>query len=209
MSAYESSITYFTKPGKQNTEQTLKLAAGKAGESGVGTVVVASTSGHTAKLAVDWLHGLDVTVVTHAMGFIEPNSQEFDHKIRAYVESKGASVLTAQHTFGGVNRAIRKSLGGYQSDEIVAHVLRLFGQGMKVVCEIAMMAADAGYLSTSTPVIALAGTHHGADTGVVLIPANSSRFFELKIIEIFCMPSHQHPSFWHSAHGNHLKEGHH
>jgi uncharacterized protein len=195
MSAYTSSITYFEKPGKANTQETLKLARAKASETGISHVLVASTTGHTAKLAVDLLTDMDITIITHAAGYIEPDSQEFDIKVRDYATAKGAQVLTAQHTFAGVNRAIRKSLGGYQSDEIIAHVLRIFGQGMKVVCEIAMMAADAGFASSNEAVIAIAGTHRGADLGVILVPANSSRFFDIKILDIFCMPSHQHPQF--------------
>ncbi len=195
MTAYTSMITYFSKPGKQNTQKTLELAKAKAEELEIRTALVASTTGYTAKLATDTLAGMNITIVTHAAGYIEPDSQEFDPTARAYVESKGAKVLTAQHTFAGVNRAIRKTLGGYQSDEIIAHVLRTFGQGMKVVCEIAMMAADAGYASTKEAAIVVAGTHRGADLGVILVPANSSRFFEIKMLDIFCMPSHQHPQF--------------
>jgi len=195
MTAYTSTITYFSKPGKQNTQKTLELAKAKAEELEIRTALIASTTGYTAKLAADVLTGMNITIVTHAAGYIEPDSQEFDPTVRAYVESKGAKVLTAQHTFAGVNRAIRKTLGGYQSDEIIAHVLRIFGQGMKVVCEIAMMAADAGYASTKEATIVVAGTHRGADLGVILVPANSSRFFEIKMLDIFCMPSHHHPQF--------------
>ena len=195
MSAYTSSITYFEKPGKANTQETLGLAMNKAKETDISHVLVASTTGYTAKLAVDLLTDLDITIVTHAAGYIEPDSQEFDIKARDYATSKGAQVLTAQHAFAGVNRAIRKSLGGYQSDEIIAHVLRIFGQGMKVVCEIAMMAADAGLASSTEALIAIAGTHRGADLGVIMVPANSSRFFEIEILDIFCMPSQHHPQF--------------
>jgi len=195
MASTTASITYFDKPGKHNTQQALEIARTKAADLGIHTALVASTTGYTARLAVDTLTNMDITIITHAAGYIEPDSQEFDPKAHAYVAAKGARILTAQHTFAGVNRAIRKSLGGYQSDEIIAHVLRIFGQGMKVVCEIAMMAADAGFVSTRDPVLAIAGTHRGADLGVVLLPANSPRFFELKILDIFCMPSHHHPKF--------------
>ena len=193
MTDYTSQITYFEKPGKQNSMKVMELAALKAKELHLETALIASTTGNNAKLAVDLLDGIDIVVVTHTAGYAEPDGQEFDSKIKDYVESKGAKVLTAQHTFAGVNRAIRNNLGGYQPDEIIAHVLRIFGQGMKVVIEIAMMAADAGYVSTQKPVIAIGGTHRGADLGVVLIPANSPDFFNIKILDIFCMPSIKHP----------------
>ncbi|BBB48416.1 pyruvate kinase alpha/beta domain-containing protein [Pelolinea submarina] len=193
MAEISSKITYFLKPGKENTERVLELAGEKAKELHLSTILVASTTGFTAARAVGMFPGLNIVVVTHAAGYMEADAQEFDPAVRSQVEAAGARVLTAQHTFAGVNRAIRQTLGGYQPDEIIASVLRLFGQGMKVVCEIAMMAADAGLVSCKTPLIAVAGTHRGADLGVVLIPANSSRFFDLEIIEIFCMPSRHHP----------------
>jgi hypothetical protein len=194
MGEVNSAITYFTKPGKENTERVLELAGKKAEELGLKTVLVASTTGFTALKAVEKLKSRNIVVVTHAAGYTEPDAQEFDADIRVKVEAAGARVVTAQHTFAGVNRAIRQTLGGYQTDEIIANVLRLFGQGMKVVCEIAMMAADAGAVSCKSPLVAVAGTHRGADLGVVLIPANSSRFFDLEIVEVFCMPSRHHPT---------------
>ena len=188
-----SKITYFRKPGKSNSDHVLALAGQKAIALGIKTVLVASTTGDTARRAVDNLEGLDIIVVTHSAGYKEPDAQEFDPEVKAYVETRGAKVLTTQHSLAGVNRAIRQTLGGYQTDEIIANVLRIFGQGMKVVCEMAMMAADAGLVSCKQPLIAVAGTHRGADLGVVMIPANSFRIFDLKIVDIFCMPSHLYP----------------
>lgn len=195
MSDYQSTITYFPKSGKENTEKVLNLARLKAKELDISTAIIASTTGFTAKKAVDTLKDLNIIVVTHVAGYIKPDKQEFDPSIKKYVESHGARVLTAQHSFAGVNRAIRNTLGGYQVDEIIANVLRVFGQGLKVAFEISMMAADSGWVSCKEPLITIAGTHRGADFGVILIPANSYRLFDLKVIEIFCMPSLNHPSF--------------
>ena len=38
---------------------------------------------------------------------------------------------------------MRRKLGSYQLEEVIAFVLRNFCQGIKVACEITMMAADA------------------------------------------------------------------
>lgn len=193
MPDHQSSITYFNKPGKENTKKVLELSRLKAKELGISTALVASTTGYTAKLAVETLEGMDIIIVTHSAGFSEPDKQEFESEIKTFIESGDAKVLTAQHSFVGVHRAIRDSLGGSQTGDIIANVLRLFGQGMKVVCEIAMMAADAGLVSCSEPAIAIAGTGRGADLGIVVYPANSRRFFDLKIVDVYCMPSTEHP----------------
>jgi hypothetical protein len=76
----------------------------------------------------------------------------------------------------------------YVEGEVIANTLRIFGEGMKVVCEIAMMAADSGLVRTDEDVIAIAGSSRGADTAVVMKPANTHSFFDLKIKEILCKP---------------------
>ncbi|MBF0227435.1 MAG: hypothetical protein HQK76_18475 [Desulfobacterales bacterium] len=53
--------------------------------------------------------------------------------------------------------------------------------------EISIMAADAGVLSGSD-IIAIGGTGRGADTALVLGPANQSDFFDIRIREIICKP---------------------
>ena len=72
--------------------------------------------------------------------------------------------------------------------EIIARTLSVFGRGMKVATEITIMAADAGLVRTDEEVIAIAGSSRGADTAVVIQPANDARFFEIKIKEIICKP---------------------
>ena len=176
--------TYFEKPGKENTQRTLDLARRRAEELGIKTIVVASTRGETGAKACEDFRGYDVVVVTHSTGFKEPNYQELTDENRAAIEAAGGKILTCQHTFGGVARAVRKKLRTYELEEIIAYTLRIFGEGMKVVVEIALMAADAGLVRTDEPVIAIAGTGKGADTAVVLKPANAQAFFDLQVLEI-------------------------
>jgi hypothetical protein len=136
-----------------------------------------------------------VIAVTHSTGFGEPNVQELTSENRTTIEAAGGRVLTCQHALGGVNRAVRKKLDTYQLDEIIAFTLRLFGQGIKVVAEISLMAADAGLVRTDVPVLAIAGSGGGADTAAVMLPTNAQTFFDLRILEIICRPSPEHPAF--------------
>ena len=121
------------------------------------------------------------------------NYQELTEENRRAIEAAGARILTCQHAFGGVGRAVRRKLGTYELEEIIAYTLRIFGEGMKVACEIALMAADAGLVRTDEPVIAIAGTGRGADTAVVLRPANAQDFFDMRIMEILCKPRFDSP----------------
>ena len=97
-------------------------------------------------------------------------------------------MFTTAHTFSGLSAAMRKKFKTYVIGDIVANTLRIFGEGMKVVCEMALMTADGGLVRTDEDVIIIAGTGRGADTAVVLKPVNSQRFFDLKIKEILCKP---------------------
>jgi hypothetical protein len=184
----ESKTVYFDRPGFENTEQVFRIARQRAEELGIKTVVVASTRGDTAVRAVAALQGLRVIIVTHSAGFREPNSQEFTEENRKIVEAKGGIVFTATHVFLGVSRAVRNKTNTTALGDLIADVLRIFGDGLKVICEIAMMAADGGLVRTDEEVIAIAGTGKGADTAAVLTPVNSHHFFSLRVKEILCKP---------------------
>jgi hypothetical protein len=184
----ESKIVYFDRPGQQNTEEVFRIARKRAKELGIKTVLVASTRGETAVKAVEALSGLRVICVSHSHGFRQADTQTFTEENRKIVESKGGTILTTTHIFAGISRAVRNSFNTYIIGDIVASTLRVLGEGMKVVCEIAMMAADAGLVRTDEEVIAIAGTGKGSDTAVVLNPVNSQKFFDLKVKEILCKP---------------------
>jgi hypothetical protein len=184
----EAKIAYFPEPGKQNTDEVLRLAKLSAEELGIKTILVASTTGNTALKAMELFKGARVVVVSHFTGMREPNLQEFTEENRQKVLSAGGAVLTATHLFSGLGRAMRKKFKMYLFEETVANTLRIFGQGMKVVCEIALMAADAGLVRTDEDIIVIGGTSRGADTAVILRPVNSEDFFDLKVKEILCKP---------------------
>ena len=189
----EQKTVYFEKPGgEENTAKTLALAKARAEVLGIKTVVVASTVGGTAVKAVDVFKGYKVVVVTHVTGMREPNTQEFTEDNRKIVEKKGGITLTTAHAFGAIHRALGATgappIPTSAIGDVIAMTLRTFGQGMKVVCEIAAMAADAGLVRTDEEIISIGGTGRGADTAVVLQPDYVHRFFNLKVKEIICKP---------------------
>ena len=184
----EGKIVYFDKPGRENTEEVLRIAKTRAEELGIKIILIASTRGETAARAVEVFTGMKVIAVSHSTGFKEPDFQEFTEENRIKVEGKDGILLTATHAFAGVDRAMRKKFNMYLLTEIIAYTLRIFGEGMKVVCEMALMAADAGLARTDEDVISIAGTGRGADVAVVLRPVNSTEFFDLKVKEILCKP---------------------
>ena len=184
----ERKIVYFAEPGSQNTDEVLRIARLRAEELGIKTILVASTTGDTAVKAVEAFEGMRVVAVSHFTGMREPNIQEFIEENRQKVVSRRGVVLTTTHAFSGLSRAMRKKFNMYLFEEVVANTLRIFGQGMKVACEITLMAVDAGLVRTDEDVISIGGTGRGADTALVLHPVNSEDFFDLKVKEILCKP---------------------
>ena len=178
----------FEKTGPENTLQVFEFVKRRCGELGIGTCLLASTTGKTAWMAREVLGDFSIVAVTHCTGYKEPNVQELPETERAKLEEAGIRTLTAAHVFGTLGRAVRAKLGGYQLDEIMANTLRIFGQGTKVAVEIALMAADAGLARVGEPAVSVGGTGRGADTALVLLPANTHKFFDLKVREIICKP---------------------
>jgi len=171
-----------------SSEESRRIGAKRAEELGIQNVVVASTSGETGLKAANIFGSKNLVIVTHSTGFAKPDYQEFSPEFRKKIEETGAKILTCQHALGGVGRAVRKKLGTYELEEIIAYTLRIFGEGTKVAVEIALMAADAGSIPTSEPCISVGGTGSGADTAILLQPAHAQNFFDLRIMEILAKP---------------------
>lgn len=179
-------MQYFEKPGRRNTQAVIDIAVARAKELGIKKIVVASNSGETAEKLLGC--GLTVSVITHQAGYKEPGYQELSEEMREKLTKAGMKVHTAAHAFAGVDRAINLKFQGLYPGELMAHTLRILGQGMKVVVEISAMAMDAGHFTVGEDVIAIGGSGSGADTAVVLTPAHSHQIFHTDIKEILCMP---------------------
>ncbi len=186
----ESKIVYFDKPGPDNTEALAKIVAEAAKELQIDTVVVASNSGATGLAFAKALAEQEINLVsvTEHAGFKGGDDWVITRESWDALEKAGAKVVMASHALSGVERSVTNKFGGVSRVEIIAHTLRRFGQGMKVTVEVAVMAADAGAITTDTDIIAVGGAGKGADTAVVLRAAHQNNFFDLKIRRILAMP---------------------
>ena len=189
MNCVEKITGYMQSTGEGNTETVLRLAKKRAEELGIRSIVVASTRGVTGVKASETLKSFSVTVVTHSTGFSEPGLQQLTEENQKLIERNGARILTSTHAFANVERAIKDKFNTAYPTEIIAQTLRIFGQGMKVAVEIVTMAADAGMIPTDIDVISIAGTNKGADTAVVIRPANTNRIFDVIVREIIAKPT--------------------
>jgi hypothetical protein len=206
----EATTYYFESPGN-HTDRVLEVAKAKALRQDVKHVVVASTRGQTGVKAAEAFKDTDieVVVVTHQTGHIGPGVQQLTDGNRKRLQDLGVMVVTGTDAFeGGVGLGItrrRITEAARPPGEtismmsrlyptippvarIVASVLRLFCQGMKVAVEVVLMAADAGAIPVDRDVVAVAGTGRGADTGLLLRPANTTNFLDLDIHKIIAKP---------------------
>ena len=198
----KDSIVYFEESKPENMDIVLNLVKKKAQERGVKHIVVASTRGETGVKAVEAFKdtGIHVVVVTHQIG---PKGPELLPENEDKIEALGGRIVTCTHAFGGVNSSLRRSpprepgqsrpqpyWPAYvpSTGDLIANLLRLFSQGMKVCFEITVMAADAGAIPIGENVIAVGGQGKWADTAILIKSANTTSFFDLDVQEIIAKP---------------------
>ena len=193
MTFTQKKIYYFDKPGEANTTDAARFAIERAKELGIGTIVVASTSGKTALVFFDAMigSGLRLVIVTHVIGFTKPGEWEFSKEIADQLQKQGVRIVTSTHALSGLERALSRSpkVGGGSRTEAIAEALRrVVAVGLKVAVECVMMAADAGAIGINEEVISVGGTYTGSDTVCVIRPAHTANFFDLQVREIVAMP---------------------
>ncbi len=188
--AIQKTVTYFEKPGPENTEACLNIVKDQIKEYGYKHLVVASTTGSTGQLFAEALKdsGINIIIVTHSYGFKDPNTFELTEEARERIIKAGAKIYTGTMITHTLETSLAKSFSGVYPTLLVAQTLRRFGEGVKVCCEIVMMAADAGLIPEDEEILSVAGTGRGADTVALLKSAVSKRFLNLRVLEILAKP---------------------
>lgn len=182
-------VHYFEKPGKENTERCIEITASVVDE-GYKHIVVATTVGDTGVAMARKLHGKDVNlvVVTHSVGYKEPNHFELLPEKKKEITALGGKIHTSTILTHSIETAFAQKFNGLYPTMIVAQSLRRLGEGVKVCCEIVMEACDGGLVPELEEIVAVAGTGRGADTVCIIKSATSKRFMDLKVLEILAKP---------------------
>jgi uncharacterized protein len=186
----EQNIVYFSDKGSAHTAPTIDCAVACCRAQAIGTIVVASSSGETALKVRDAAGpGLKVIAVTYGAGSRFVEEVEAFNKNRGRLESAGIEIVRGIHALSATERTFEnKYAAKFIPLNLVSDTLRMFGQGMKVCVEIAIMAAEHGFVSPNDDVVVIGGSGHGADTAVVLRPAYAASLFDLRIRQILCKP---------------------
>jgi hypothetical protein len=159
-------MTYFEVAGKENVGKTLELVKRMAEEHGIKNVIVASTTGFTAEKAFEILKDMNVTLT-----FVGTERNRFSNDLQKKLEKNGHHVCFSREI-------------SYDYPDLVKNAFRRFSEGVKVAVEIAMIAVQKDFLTTEEDVICMGKW----DTALIIKPAASDKFSELKIRELICMP---------------------
>ncbi|HOJ15106.1 MAG TPA: pyruvate kinase alpha/beta domain-containing protein [Deltaproteobacteria bacterium] len=180
----------FETPGKHNTDHCIDVVRRYVTERGQTHVVVASTTGRTALAFCRALKNSParLVVVTHSVGFKEPNKDEFEPEARRILSQEGIPVHTGTILTHSLEKSLMDDFHGTYPGYIIATTLRRFGEGTKVAVEVIMEACDAGLIPEDEEVLGVGGTGYGADTVLLVRSKPSKRFGKLEVLEILARP---------------------
>ena len=189
MSYSVKSVTYFEEPGIVNTEKTLEVVRDRASALEIKRILVASTFGHTIRMALDMFDEVDVQFIV-----VGGKKSQFPDELYSQLKE-------------GSHEVIFHSDYSFMYPDIVWEILRRFSEGMKVCVQMALIVSDIGLIPVGEEVIAVAGTGRedfktggGADTAIVIETMKSKDYFKLdlpqsitkiigrKVKEIICKP---------------------
>ncbi len=202
MRKFAKKITYFERPGPENTDSVLEAVKERLTDSKIKSVVVASELGSTALKAAEILKELGVKIicVTVYGGYQEALGREWpavSGAVREKLEGYDVEIIEKTPWIFGCTFDYWISNENAPSGQIHKFLSRLLGFGVKTCVEIALIACEAGAVSSNEEVICIAGTGWlggGADAAIVIKPCHIYEGDFLKIDkgievrEIIAMP---------------------
>lgn len=167
----------FDQPGSKNTDSVVQAVLDKIDETGIKTVIVASTTGKTAVQFGKAL-GKNARLIAVSWKKITPENMK-------ELKNLGVTICNFEdylplHEVG---------------KDLVRNTFYIFGQGMKVCAEVVLIAVDKGLISAGQDVIAVGGTGGGSDTAAIIKATSTVDMLgpdtqkRLEIKEIFAMPT--------------------
>ena len=190
-------VYYFDEPGEGNTSLVIEAVSKRLDDSGTTKVVVASTSGQTALALARKIKDRAKIICVSEAPYRRERGAEWPcmkPDLKSRLEKLGVAILdqSPEVFFNSVMEFARWAEAF--PERYVRETLYAFGQGLKVCVEVALMAAQCGYLEPFEDVIAIGGMGSGADTAIIckatypqcLFDKNPAKRLEIK--EIIAMP---------------------
>lgn len=190
---------YFEEAGKHNTDKVIEAVLRRLDVGDIKTVVVSSTTGYTAQKLSEALpahRGIALISVAESALIREWGTEYPTLKAETKQDLERRGVIVADKvSYVFHNSPFDQSKWKAPTpEETVRETLYSFGQGMKVAIEVVLIAVASGYLEPFQEVIAVGGTHRGADTAIVMTATYPNHIFSqgpakrLKVHEVLCKP---------------------
>jgi len=173
-------IFYFENGGEENTENVLKIARERFSRGDIDAVVIASTQGKAGLKAADIFADTKTSLVI--VGEVIDGNQNPFPEVSKKLEVMGHKVIW------GLPMGQMSKFSHSDNAKLVADAYKRISEGFKVVCEIVLIATNAGYLKKGVKVISIAGTHSGSDTAIVAKASGYDDFLQFQVHEILCKP---------------------
>ena len=188
----KSEITYFDEGGRNNTEETLRLAKERALERGIRKIVIASIRGKTVPAALEIFKGSEWKLYFASCDACN-DCPRFDPEMKRQLEAAGHELIFANEN-------------AYPYPQEAELAFRRICEGMKVVVHLSIAVTEEGITPSGEEIVAIAGTGWkgydkggGADTAVIIQTSTAEEFWNYqplaehkksgrKIREIICMP---------------------
>ena len=170
-----------------DTQKVVEIAIEAARSKEIRQIVVASSTGNTAKAFLPYASEFTIVAVGYCY-YVQPGVPNMmDDATQEALRQGGMKLLFGTHVLSGAEHHLRTKFGGTYPVDIMAHTLTMFGAGVKVGIEVTVAALDAG-LIWPEPTVGVGGTGQGADAAVILTPDASIRFLNTKVHEVLCKP---------------------
>ena len=166
----------FDEPGSANTESVIQAVSDKIDDTGIKTVVVASSTGKTV---IQFAKKLKKKAKIVAVSWKKLPAEKTQ-------ELKSLDITICDFA----NYLPLHQVG----KDLVRNTFYTFGQGMKVCAEVALIVVDKGIIPSGKDIIAVGGTGGGSDTAAIIKATSTADMFgpdlqkRLEIREIFAMP---------------------
>ena len=172
------SITYFTTPGAQNTEELCRIVGERVKKGDIEAVVVATSTGRSALAMAQAIpQGTRVVAVNFQAAYWDRHTRP-DPEVQRQAEELGAVFMPEQ--------PVAKYLKDIPDHS--PHSFRRLGQGVKVAVEVVMQAVEVGRIPSGATVIGVGGTSRGSDVALVVRAAGPEELSKLWVSEILAKP---------------------
>lgn len=187
---FSANIEYFMQEGKANLRSCLRIAFEAAVARGIDTIVIFTGVGEGPEIAINEFRSnvifaaIKLIAVTFPQGQRFKESAEISPERRALFQENNVPIIRAHLPFNPIAAQYEKHGMLGQDLSLIGNALNIFGGGMSLCVQSALMACDAGYLELGDHVISMT-----ADTAIIVRVAPTERLLaDLIVREILCKP---------------------